>query len=87
VLLPAADDNSSGVVNPLDLSRILIGRVISSTVVLLLSTGEEHGALGVQSFVDQLTPEEFVAIKYVVDVDTLGYGANNGGVMELFSGY
>ena len=87
MLLPAADDNSSGVVSLLELARIQKSRVISSTVVLLFSTEEEHGALGVQSFVDQLTPEEFVAIKYVVDVDTLGYGANNGGVMELFSGY
>jgi hypothetical protein len=83
---PAADDNASGVVSLLELARILRSRAISSTVVLLFSTGEEQGALGVQSYVDQLTPEELAAIKDVVDVDMLGYDANNDGVMELFNG-
>jgi hypothetical protein len=82
---PAADDNASGVVSLLELARILNNHIFNKTVVLLFSTGEEEG-LGVQSYIDQLTPEQLSAIKYVVDVDMLGYDANNDGVMELFNG-
>jgi acetylornithine deacetylase/succinyl-diaminopimelate desuccinylase-like protein len=83
---PAADDDASGVVSILELARILRGHYFNKTVVLLFSTGEEQGALGVQSYVDQLTPIQLSGIKYVVNVDMLGYDANNDGVMELWSG-
>jgi len=83
---PAADDNASGVVNILELARVLSSYSFDRTVVLLFSTGEEQGALGVYSYVDQLSPGELSAIKYVVNVDMVSYDANLDGVMELWSG-
>lgn len=83
---PAADDNASGAVNLLELARILSSRFLSRTAVLIFSTGEEHGALGARSYVDQLTPEELSAIQYVVDIDMIGYDSNGDGAMQLWSG-
>ena len=83
---PAADDNASGVVGVLELARILSNYTFSNTVVLLIFTGEEQGALGAHSYVDQLSPEELSNIEYVVNVEMLGYDANRDGVMELWSG-
>lgn len=83
---PAADDNASGVVDILELARVLDKYSFSRTLVLLFSTGEEQGTLGVQSYLDQLTPQELSAIKYVVDIDMVGYDANNDKVMELWYG-
>lgn len=83
---PAADDNATGVVSILELARVLSNRMFNSSVVLLFSTGEEQGALGVRSFVDQLSPEQISAIRYVVDVEMLGYDADRDGVMQFWSG-
>jgi hypothetical protein len=83
---PAADDDASGVVSLLELARILRGRYLSRTVVLIFSTGEEHGSLGSRSYVDQLTPAQLSAINYVVSVEMLGYDSNNDGAMQLWSG-
>jgi len=83
---PAADDDASGAVSLLELSRIMSSRSLSRTVVLFFSTGEEHGALGARSYVDLLTPEQISAIKYVVSVEMLGYDSNNDGEMELWPG-
>lgn len=86
VTSPAADDNASGVVSLLELARILRSHAISRSVVLLFSTGEEQGALGVHSYIAQLTQEQLNSINYVVDADMLGYDANNDGIMELWNG-
>ena len=83
---PGADDNASGVVSLLELARILKNHILSRTVVLLITTGEERGDLGAESYVNQLTPEELSAIKYAINVDMLGYDANQDGVMELLTG-
>lgn len=83
---PAADDNASGAVDNLELARILSTYSFSRTVVLLFSTGEEQGALGVESYLAQLSSEELSAIKYVIDVDMVGYDANRDGAMELWYG-
>ncbi len=83
---PAADDDASGVVSLLELARILSSRVLSRTVVLIFSTGEEHGVLGARSYVDQLTQAQLDAIQYVVSVEMLGYDSNNDGKMELWAG-
>ena len=83
---PAADDNASGAVDNLELARVLSTFSFSRTVVLLFSTGEEQGALGVKSYLDQLSSEELSSIKYAVDVDMVGYDANRDGVMELWHG-
>jgi len=83
---PAADDDASGVVTLLQLARVIRHRLLNYTVVLLFSTGEEQGAQGVYSYVDQLTPEQLSAINYVVNVDMVGYDANNDGVSELWNG-
>lgn len=83
---PAADDNASGAVDLLELARILSHRTLSRTVVMLFSTGEEHGALGVHRYIDQLTPEQLSAIQYVVNVDMVGYDSDDDGAMQLWSG-
>lgn len=83
---PAADDNASGVVSLLELARIIRSRPMKNTMVLLFSTGEEQGSFGVISYLDQLTAEELGAIKYVINIDMLGYDKNLDHVMELWSG-
>jgi len=83
---PAADDNASGVVDILELARVLSSHSFSRTIVLFFSTGEEQGALGVKSYLSHLSPKELSSIKYVVDVDMVGYDANNDTVMELWNG-
>jgi Peptidase family M28 len=83
---PAADDNASGVVSLLELARVISHRDFNRTIVILFSTGEEQGTLGVKSYLDQLTPEQLAAIEYVVNVDMIGYDANADGRMELFNG-
>jgi Zn-dependent M28 family amino/carboxypeptidase len=83
---PAADDNGSGTVDILEVARILSNHPFDRTLVLLFSTGEEQGALGVQSYLNQLSPQEISAIKYVVDIDMVGYDSNSDGAMQLWSG-
>jgi hypothetical protein len=83
---PAADDDASGAVDNLELARILSSNTFSRTVVLLFTTGEEQGRLGARSYIDQLSPTGLESIKYVVDVDMVGYDANRDGVMELWHG-
>jgi hypothetical protein len=83
---PAADDNGSGVVDLLELARNLRHHVFAKTIVLLISTGEEEGAQGVQYYVDHLTSEQLAAIKYVIDVDMVGYDSNGDSRMELWNG-
>jgi hypothetical protein len=83
---PAADDDASGSVGLLELARVLSHYTFYRTIVLFFSTGEEQGANGARSYVDQLSQEELGAIKYVVDVEMLGYDANRDGAMEFWSG-
>jgi hypothetical protein len=83
---PGADDNASGVVDILELARTLSKHSFSRTIVLFFSTGEEQGALGVKSYISQLSPKELNSIKYVVNVDLVGYDANGDAVMELWHG-
>lgn len=83
---PAADDNASGVVDLLEMARVLSSHSFSRTVVLFFSTGEEQGTLGVKSYISQLSSNELSSIKYVVNVDMIGYDANGDGVMELWHG-
>ncbi len=83
---PAADDNASGVADILELARILRGFSFSRTVVLLFTSGEEQGRRGAYSYVDQLSAQELGRIKYVVNVDMVGYDGNRDRVMELWHG-
>lgn len=83
---PAADDNASGVVDLLELARVISGYSFNRSIVLLFTTGEEQGTLGVKSYLNQLTPDELSAIKYAVNVDMVGYDANRDHVMELWHG-
>lgn len=83
---PAAADNASGAVDLLETARVLSSQSFSRTLVLLFSTGEEQGTLGVRSYLDQLSPEELGSIKYAVDVDVVGYDGNRDRVMELWHG-
>ena len=83
---PAADDNASGVVDLLEVARVLSSHQFSRTLVLLFSTGEEQGTLGVRSYLDELSDPELAAIKVAVDVDVIGYDGNDDRVMELWHG-
>jgi hypothetical protein len=83
---PAADDNASGVVDLLELARILDGQSLSRTLVLFFSTGEEQGTLGVTSYLDHISRSELRSIKAVVDIDMIGYDANRDSVMEIWHG-
>ncbi len=83
---PAADDDASGVVDLMELARVLSSYPFSRTVVLLFSTGEEQGTLGVQSYLSQLSSSEISSIKYVINIDMIGYDANHDSLMELWHG-
>jgi hypothetical protein len=83
---PAADDDASGVVSLLELARILRNHVNNYTVVLLFTSGEEQGALGARSYLDNLTQEQLETIDYAIAVEMLGYDSNNDGDIQLWSG-
>jgi len=83
---PAADDNASGVVDLLELARVLSSLSLSRTAVFLFTTGEEEGALGAKGYIDQLSPEALSVIQYVVNIDTIGYDENRDGAMQLWFG-
>lgn len=83
---PAADDDASGVADNLELARVFSRYTFSRTLVLLFTTGEEQGTLGVRSYLDHLSAAELASIKYAVDVDMVGYDGNHDGVMELWHG-
>lgn len=83
---PAADDNASGAADLLEVARVLSSYSFSRTLVLLFSTGEEHGALGVRSYLDQLSSEELSSIQVAVDVDMVGYDSDRDGMMQLWPG-
>lgn len=83
---PAADDNASGVVDLLEVARVLSNYSFSRTLVFFFSSGEELGTKGVQSYLNQLSLDDLNSIKYVVNVDMVGYDANHDWVMELWHG-
>lgn len=83
---PAADDNGSGVVSILELARVISRYTFSRTLVLLISTGEENGTLGVLEYLEGLSPDEFEAISKVINIDMIGYDANSDQVMQLWHG-
>jgi Zn-dependent M28 family amino/carboxypeptidase len=85
-LTPAADDNASGVVDLLELARVLSSYSFNRTVVLLFTTGEEVGTLGAISYLDQLTSDELSSVQGVINIDMIGYDGNHDGVMELWHG-
>jgi hypothetical protein len=83
---PAAEDNASGVVNGLELARVLSNRSFGRTIVLFFSTGEEQGAQGVRDYLSSLSPAELAAIKYVINRDMTGYDGDGDGLMNLAHG-
>ncbi len=83
---PAADDNASGTVDLLELARIIRGYPFEHTIVLLFSTGEEQGTLGVTSYFKNLSQVELSRIKFAIDIDMIGFDDNGDRVMELWHG-
>jgi hypothetical protein len=83
---PAADDDGSGMVDMLEMARVLNNYSFDRTVVLLFTSGEEQGTLGSQYYLNELTPGELSSIKYAVDLDMVGYDANEDGAMEFWDG-
>ena len=63
-----------------------MGYSLSLTVVLLFSSGEEQGTLGVQSYLSALSQEELSSSTYVVNIDMVGYDKSGEGLMELWYG-
>ena len=84
VRFPAADDNASGVVDLLELARVISDYSLSRTVVLFFDTGEEQDGRAASSYLNQLSPQELNAIRDVITIDMVGYDANRDGVMELW---
>lgn len=82
----AADDNASGVVDLLELARVLSNYSFQRSLVLFFSTGEEQGKYGVKSYLDRLSTDDLSSIQYAVDVDMVGYDANQDRKMELWYG-
>jgi hypothetical protein len=83
---PAADDNASGAVDLLEVARVLSNYSFDRTLVFLFSTGEEEGRVGVYNHLQKLSEEELSSIKYVINVDMIGYDDDRDGVMELWHG-
>ncbi len=83
---PAANDNASGAVDLLELARVLKSHRFERTIVLLFSTGEEQGTLGVTAYFNHLTPAELSPIKFAINVDMVGFDGNGDRVMELWHG-
>ena len=83
---PAADDNASGIVDLLEVARILNSYSFDRTLVFFFSTGEEEGTLGVKSYLQGVSQKELSAIKYVINIDMVGYDDDRDGVMELWYG-
>jgi Zn-dependent M28 family amino/carboxypeptidase len=83
---PAADDNASGTVAGLELARSIRHEQFERTIVLMFSTGEEQNMQGVSAYIAGLSAEELADIKYVVNLDMVGYDGNGDTVMELYYG-
>ena len=83
---PAADDDASGVVDILELARVISKYSFDRTIIFFFSSGEEQGSLGVKSYLDQLSPEDKKSIQYVIDIDMIGYDSDQDHVMQIFHG-
>ena len=84
LLTPGTDDNASGVAGLLALARVIQNYSFERSVGLLFTSGEEQGAFGVWNYINQLTPQELNDIIYAINVDMIGFDANQDGVMELW---
>lgn len=83
---PAADDNASGTVGGLEVARIFADTQFARTLVLMFSTGEEQNTQGVSRYLEQLPPDELKRIRYLVNVDMIGWDGNGDSVIELYYG-
>jgi acetylornithine deacetylase/succinyl-diaminopimelate desuccinylase-like protein len=83
---PAADDNASGTVAGLELARSVAEYEFERTLVLMFSTGEEQSMQGVRAFIERASPGELADIKYVVNLDMVGYDGNKDRLIELYYG-
>jgi hypothetical protein len=83
---PAADDNASGAVDLLEVARVASNYSFDRTLVFFFSTGEEVGRLGANGYLNALSQEELSSIKYVINVDMVGYDENGDGMTELWHG-
>jgi acetylornithine deacetylase/succinyl-diaminopimelate desuccinylase-like protein len=85
-LCPAADDNGSGTVAGLEIARALAGVELERTLVFMFSTGEEQGMLGARAYINDLPRDDLEAIRYLVNVDMIGWDGDGDNVIELYHG-
>lgn len=71
---PGANDNASGVAVTLELARVLATSRRPETLVFIAFDGEEEGLLGSTAYVQQLSPAQRKAIRFMLDFDELGAG-------------
>lgn len=69
---PGANDNASGSAVVMELARIVALKPLESTVVFLLTSGEEQGLLGAQAHVSQVIATNPYMIRGVLNNDTVG---------------
>lgn len=81
---PGADDNASGTAAVLEVARAFARVPTERTLVLVLSTGEEQGSLGVKELVAGMSDAELGRIVALVNLDMVGYDGDGDRVMELY---
>lgn len=83
---PAADDNASGTVEGLELLRALADTPTARTVVVMFSTGEEQGMLGVSAWLATAPAADLARARALVNADMVAWDGDGDRVMEIYHG-
>jgi acetylornithine deacetylase/succinyl-diaminopimelate desuccinylase-like protein len=75
---PGANDNASGTAAAMEIARVLSHEKFQSTIVVLLTAGEEQGLLGAKAHADAIVGEK-VAVRGVLNNDIIGDPLGPGG--------
>jgi len=69
-----ANDNATGVAIALEILRIVAAIGCNRTIIGFFTTGEEGGAIGLRSYIEESQHEEINGAKAVIVLDVLGEG-------------
>lgn len=83
---PGADDNASGCAGLMEIARIFASKSTAHDLKLVLFGGEEQGLLGSQHFVDNMTQNDRVRLKSVVNMDMIAVVNGTQGLTVLLEG-